>query len=215
MDRIRYFLGVILICGLLIGRGEKVLAASASEDIPSISGVIESLLLETDPTTGVATVVISIMDQDQFVQEVRISQETALTLGLLVLNEDGKPLLNSRVVGEPIEIDPAIIIPEEEAPQHPVASAIATFFSNIPGVSYETVIKARQAGNGYAAIAQALWLTARMGGNSDVFQKMMEARQTGDYSAFLRQDGTSPKNWGELRNAIVKEKNGLHIVPSD
>lgn len=215
MNRMRYFLGVILVCGLLIGRGEKVLAASASGNIPSISGVIESLLLETDPTTGVATVVISIIDQDQFLQEVRISQETALTLGLLVLDEDGKPLLNSQVVGEPIEIDPAIIIPEEDAPQHPVASAIATFFSNVPGVSYETVMKARQAGNGYGAITQALWLTSKMEGNSDVFQTIMEARQTGDYSAFLRGDGTSPKNWGELRNAILKEKKGLRIVTSD
>lgn len=215
MDRIRYFLGVILICGLLIGRGGQVLAASALEDIPSISGVIQGLLLETDPTTGVTTIVISIMDQDQFLQEVRISQETALTLGILVLDEDGKPLLNSRVVGEPIEIDPAIIIPEEEAPQHPVAMAIATFFSNVPGVSYETVMRAHQAGNGYAAIAQALWLTSKMGGNSDVFQTIMEARQTGDYSAFLRENGTSPKTWGELRNAILKEKNGLRIVTSD
>ena len=215
MNRTKYLFSLILILGLLVGEVGEVFAASPSVDINSISGVVQSILLETDPTTGVTTVVVSVMDNDQLLQEVRISQETAITLGLVVLNEDGKPLINNLVLGGPIEIDVTVIIPQKETLQHPVGSALATYFSNVPGLDYETVMKAHRDGTGFGVIAHALWLTDKLEGNSEVFKEILAARQTGDYSVFIRDDGTSPKNWGELRNAILEEKDGLGVVISD
>lgn len=214
MDRTRFFLSLVLALNLLIGSVGEAFAASPSVDTSFISGVIQSVLLETNPTTGVTTVVVSIMDNDQILQEVQISQETALTLGLIVLDEDGKPLINNLILGGSIEIDPAVII-SGKVSQHPVGSALATYFSNVPGLDYETIMKAHKAGTGFGVIAHALWLTDKLEGNSEIFKMILEARRTGDYSAFILDDGTSPKNWGDLRKAILEEKNGLGIVMSD
>ena len=38
---------------------------------------------------------------------------------------------------------------------------------------------------------------------SQNFSAILDAKETGDYSAFILDDSTTPKNWGQLRKAIL------------
>ncbi len=70
-------------------------------------------------------------------------------------------------------------------------------------MDYETIMSAHEQGVGFGAIAQALWLTTKLEGNAEIFEILIEAKQTGDFSAFVLEDGSSPENWGQLRKAII------------
>lgn len=198
-----------------MGQVGGVFAAPSLQGATPFIGVVQSITLETDAATGVATAIVDVIDDNLALQRVRISQETATALGLVVLDEDGKPVINELALGGPVEIDPATVIPDQEKTQHPVGSALATFFSDIAGLDYEAVMTAQKAGIGFGVIAQALWLTKRLAGNSEIFKVILDANQTGDYSAFILDDGTTPLNWGQLRKAIADENTGLGIVISD
>ncbi len=71
-------------------------------------------------------------------------------------------------------------------------------------------------GYGFGVIAQALWLTQKMEGDADVLTAILEAKKTGDYSAFTLEDGTVPTSWGQLKKAIMAgdKKNNLGVVMS-
>ena len=66
---------------------------------------------------------------------------------------------------------------------------------------------AHDKGTGFGVITQALWLTMKLNGDSEVFLTILDAKETGDYSAFLLDDGTTPENWGLLRKAILDSSN--------
>src|SRR5215216_5601097 len=194
-----------------------VFAASVQDNHTYISGVIQSVTLETDTVTGVTIVSIDVMDNNQALQSVRVSLETAIAHGLVILNGDGKPNINNSALGKPIDIDPSSVIPIQEENQHPIGSALATFFSDIDGVDYETIMAAHEQGIGFGVIAQSLWLTTNLEGNVEIFEALIHAKQTGDYSAFILEDGSSPENWGQLRKAILgnDKKKNLGIVISN
>jgi hypothetical protein len=124
-------------------------------------------------------------------------------------------VINELALGKTIEIDPAKVIPEQERQQHPVGSALATFFSDIEGVDYNTIMAAHEDGVGFGIIAQALWLTSELAGDSELFQSLIDAKVNNDYSAFsdFTDDGTTPKNWGQLRRALL-DKKSLGLVMS-
>ena len=191
-------------------------AAPASQEAIPIRGSVQSLTLEIDPTTGVATVIVHLKDSNQTAQTVRVSQETATALGLVLLDADGNPVLNEAALGVVVEIDPTMVIPQQEKKENPIGNALATFFSEIDGIDYDTIMSAHENGAGFGVIAQALWLTSELGGDSQVFQDLLYAKQHNDYSAFsdFTEDGTTPKNWGQLRNALLSKKN-LGLVMSD
>ena len=174
-------------------------------------------MLEANTVTGVTLVSVDILDVDQTLQSVRVSLETAIAQGLVVLNGDGKPVINDSALGRPIEIDPSNIIPTRQENQHPIGSALATFFSEIPGIDYETIMSVHEQGVGFGVIAQTLWLTTKLEGDAQIFETLLEAKQTGNFSAFILEDGTTPENWGQLKKAILAKdkKNGLGIVISD
>ena len=205
-------LSLLMAFSLLLAQGGRVFASSAGQDALPVSGVVQSLTLATDASTGVTTVIVDIVKGNDLSQPVRVSLETAFSLGLVVLSEEGKPGINHFALGKPVEIHPRNIIPDHPVDQHPLGSALATIFSNIPGMDYETIMIAHQQGIGFGVIAETLWLTTRLEGNSEVFEAILHARQTGDYSAFTLEDGTTPKNWGQLRQLILDPKNDLHVV---
>src|SRR6266508_243956 len=140
MSRIKLLLGIILTIILSMAQVGGAFAAPASQEATPISGTVQSITLESDPTTGVITVIVDITDSDQVVQTVRGNQETAIALGLVVLDGDGNPVINKVALGETIEIDPTTVIPDHQEPQHPVGNALATFFSDIEGIDYDTII---------------------------------------------------------------------------
>jgi hypothetical protein len=212
----KLLLGIILTIILLIAQVGGVFAAPASQEATPISGTVQSITRESDPTTGVITLIVKVMDSDQLIQTIRVNQETALALGLVVLEGDGNPIINQAALGETLEIDPAVVIPDQHEPQHPVASALATFFSDIEGLDYDTIMSAHENGIGFGVIAQALWLTSELEGDSQLFQDLLDAKQHNDYSAFsdFTEDGTTPKNWGQLRKVLLSKKN-LGVVISN
>jgi hypothetical protein len=80
------------------------------------------------------------------------------------------------------------------------------FFSGIDGVDYDTIITAHEDGYGFGVIAQALWLTKGLEGNSDDLQAILDAKESGDYSYFsylFSEDETVPTNWGQFRKAVM------------
>jgi hypothetical protein len=66
---------------------------------------------------------------------------------------------------------------------------------------------AHEDGVGFGVIAQALWLTNELGGDSTTFQALVEAKQSGDYSAITLADGSTPDNWGDVVKSLKKGDN--------
>lgn len=205
MNKAKIFIGLVLALSVLVGQVGSVLAAPAPQESDLLTGTVKSITLETDPNTGITTVIVEIKGADQTKQTFRISQETAITVGLVALDGDGNLVINKSALGKPIEIDPAMVLPDQQEDRHPVGDALATFFSDVPGMNYETIMAAHEEGISFGLIAQALWLTKELEGNSEVFTKLLIARETDDYSEFTF-DGVAPKNWGQLRKAIMDGK---------
>jgi hypothetical protein len=216
MSRIKLLLGIVLTIIISMAQVGGVFAAPASQEATPISGTVQSITLESDPTTGVVTVIVDVMNSNEVLQTVRVSQETAIELGLVLLDGDGNPVINELALSETVDIDPATIIPDQQEPQHPVGSALATFFSNIEGIDYDTIMSAHEDGVGFGVIAQVLWVTSELGGDSQLFQDLLYAKQHNDYSAFrdFTEDGTAPKSWGQLRKALLSKKS-LGVVMSN
>jgi hypothetical protein len=170
MNKMKILISLVLALSVLIGQVESVLAAHASQESDVLIGTVKSISLETDSNTGMTTVVVEMRAVDQTKQTFRISQETAITIGLVALDGDGNPVINKLALGKLIEIDPVTVIPDRQVDRNPVGDALATFFSDVPGMDYETIIAAHEDGNSFGLIAQVLWLTKQLEGNSEVFQ---------------------------------------------
>jgi hypothetical protein len=213
----KFSLSLLLALSLFVIQVGAVFAGSAREYETPISGIIQSITLETDTITGVTIVSVDVVDNEQVLQSVRVSLEAAIAQGLVVLNGDGKPDINNAALGKPVELDPSSIIPTRVEDQHPVGSALATFFSDIDGLDYETIMAAHRQGAGFGVIAQTLWLTTKLEGNAEIFETLIDAKQTGDFSAFILEDGSSPENWGQLKKAILAndKKKNLGIIMSN
>src|SRR3990172_5908563 len=215
MLKTKFLISLVLAMAILVTQAGAVLAAPAAQEPASINGVVQSITLETDTSTGVTIVLVKVLDHDGSSQTARVSLETAMSLGLLTLNADGNPVIHNAALGRPIEISAATLIPDGGTKPHPIGAALAEFFSDVAGIDYDTIMAAHEDGTGFGVIAQALWLTTRLQGDSEVFLALLEARENNDYSAFVLEDGTTPKNWGQLRKVILEKKDNLGMVMSD
>jgi len=212
----KFFISAVLAITILIVQVGGVFAAPESQASPIISGTVLSITLETNPNTGITTVVVEVAGKGQDSQKLRVSQETAVALGLVSLDGDGNPVINKAALSRLIEIDPATVIPENEVDRHPVASALETVFSDISGINYDVIMKVHLDKNiGFGVIAQALWLTRQLHGDAQIFEALIVARETGNYDRFTPEGGTTPKNWGQLRKAILEGKLGTVISDKD
>lgn len=214
MSRIKFFASLTLAIALLAAQAGAALAAPPRQDT-TISGTVQSIVLETD-SEGVTTVVVTLEDSTGGSTTVRLSVDTAVGLGLVTLDANGDPVVNDAAVGTTVEIDPATVIPDEETTeeQHPVAAALANFFSSLLGIDYDVIMATHEEGVGFGVIAQALWLTNKLGGDTELFTIIVDAKQSGDYSAITLPDGTSPKNWGQFRKALLDHKENLGQIMS-
>jgi hypothetical protein len=137
-------------------------------------------------------------------------------VGFVGLDGDGKAVINEKILGKHVEIDLTSILPPEEEKRHPVADALAQFFYSSMGAEddeiYNAIMEARDQGVGFGVIAQVLWLTQAIpgGGNLEDFQALLDAKQSGIYAdlPFVDENGATitPRNWGELKNAILTGK---------
>ena len=212
MHKTKFLISLALALTILVSQAGTAFAAPAfqQDESSQITGTVQSITLESDPNTGTTTVLVTLIDGKAF-HTVRVSLETAITLGLVTLDGDGNPLLNQSVLGDFIEIDPAAMIAQEVEYRHPVGSALAAFFSDILGVDYDSIMAMHDEGFGFGVIAQTLWLTKKMDGDSEIFLALLEAKESGDFSAFVLEDGTTPKNWGQLKKAL-SDKGSLGVV---
>jgi hypothetical protein len=202
----KILVGFLLAVTMLVTTVHGVFAAPEP-----ITGTVQSVTLETNTNTAVTTVLIILLDSD-VAHTVRINIDSAIALGLVTLGGDGNPIINEEILGQLIEVDPTIVITDEQEKQHPVGDALATFFSDIVDLDYETIMAVYDEGTGFGVIAQALWLTRKLNGNSEIFLTIIDAKKSKDFSAFVFEDGTIPTNWGQLKQAILNGKNGKPSV---
>lgn len=212
MNKTKIFIGLVLALSVLIGQVGSVLAAPAPPESDLLTGTVKSITLETDPNTGITTVIVQVTSTDQTTQTLRISQEIAIRVGLVALDGDGNLVINKSALGKLIEIDPATVLPDQQEDRHPVGDALATFFSDVPGLDYEAIMDEHDKGVGFGVIAQALWLTKEVKGDAEIFNALLQAKQDNNYTnlpfKFVDENGTPiiPKNWGQLRKAIMDGK---------
>lgn len=214
---------LLLIITVLFAQVGSVLAAPISQETTPITGTIDTVVVETD-AEGVSTVVVTLTDDVGATQTVRLSLETAVGLGLIQTDPatgepvvdpvTGTPLVVEDLTGQPIEIDPATVIPddggEEEETAHPIAALLAAFF----GEDASVVDQYHQDGFGFGVIAQAMWMSQQLNGDASVANLILEAKESGDYTSFVLPDGSTPANWGQFKKAVLEKKNNLGVIVS-
>lgn len=212
MKRVKFLVSLILVTAVLVGQVSTVFAAA-----DPITGTVQSITLETNVNTAVTTVRITLLDNGAS-QKVRVNIDSAIALGLVILGGDGNPVINEAILGQQLEVKSSTVISEEPLHQHPVGDALATFFSDIIDLNYETIMTVHDEGIGFGVIAQALWLTKKLDGNAELFLAIITAKKTKDFSAFVLEDGTSPENWGQFKKAVMddkKDKPGIVMAIKD
>jgi len=203
MKRTKIVLSTLLATILLATQIIAVGAAPANQDTTPITGEINDVVIDTDTST----VVVTLTNELGEVQTVRISIEDALYLELITDDGSG-PVVDFDKITTDVNIDPAIVIPDatDEA-QHPVGSALSDFFSDLLGVNYETVMDYHDEGTGFGVIAQALWMTNALEGDSEMFAAILEAKKSKEYGEIITlPDGSVPQNWGQFRKAVMSDQ---------
>ena len=227
MYKTKLLASIVLIAAVLFGQVGAAAAASPAQDTPPISGNITSITPETD-TNGTTTVLVTLTDTNGAEQTVRISVETAVSLGLLKLDETtglpvidettGLPVVDDTKVNTTVEIDPTTVIPDqpvEEEPVHPIAALLASFF----GVDEQIVDDLHEDGFGFGLIAQALWMskdiTESDGGDVELASCILDAKKNGTYSeCFDFGDDPVPTNWGQFKKVFSEKKHNLGVIVS-
>lgn len=173
-----------------------------------IVGTVQSITLQTD-STGAIIVVVTVTDSSGATQTLDLSVASATTLGLVTTDSSGAPVVNTSQIGQSITVDPSLVLPAAPAvPENPVGAAIAAFF----GLDDQTIEGYHESGVGYGVIAQACWLSFALGGDASQCGAIIQAKQSGDYSAFTLPDGTVATNWGQFRKALLDKHNPLQTL---
>ncbi|MBK9923841.1 MAG: hypothetical protein IPP66_00990 [Anaerolineales bacterium] len=215
MFKIKVFTSLLLIATVLFAQVGIAAAAPQTQDATPITGTIQSINLETD-TIGATSVLVTIADESGETQTVRLSVDTAIGLGLVALDPvTNEPIADTTQYGTLIEIDPTTVLPDEEPVEesyHPLSKILATFFEEDASVIDEY----HNGGFGFGLIAQSLWMSQNLGGDASLAGQILEAKQSGDYSA-LFPEGTEniPTNWGQFKKEVSEKKNNLGVVVSN
>ena len=221
MSSTKLLASILLVLTVLFAQVGVVAAAPQTQDTTPVTGTIQSISTETD-ANGVTTVLVTLMDDQGATQTVRLSVDTAVALNLITLDPTTQePVVDDTQVGQTVEIDPATIIPDEapaEESVHPIAWLLAEFFGEDPSI----VEGYHEDGFGFGVIAQSLWMSQNVGGDASLAGQILEAKQSGDYSAITLSDGTAltlpdgtvPTNWGQFKKALLDKKNNLGVIVS-
>jgi hypothetical protein len=206
---------VFLVFALLV----MTAGTAFAQDITTITGTVQDVVIQTDTATGETTVALTLLDETtNTTQIINISLATAETLGLVTTDTTtGESTVVDGVVGTTVEVDSSTVIPGEgtttEESQHPVGSALSNFFSDLLGVDYDTIMEYHDNGTGFGVISQALWLSNSLGGGTETFKTLLDAKKSGDYSSITLEDGSTPDNWGDVVKS-AKEVGNLGSVMS-
>lgn len=215
-----------LITGFILATAIAVLQVGivAAQDTIPPTDAIQNITIETDEATSTTTVVVTYKDDAGGIQTVRLSVETAASLGLVTIDSTKTPpeiVVNNSVVEQSDPSDPTDETAETDETteaEHPVGSRLTDFFGDFLGVDYDTIMAAHENGAGFGVIAKALWMTNKLGGDSNTFQAILEAKKTGDYSNLTLPDGSTSTatNWGQFKKDVTDkgDKDNLGSVMS-
>ncbi|MBI2333491.1 MAG: hypothetical protein HYU84_15265, partial [Chloroflexi bacterium] len=203
---------IIFVAALLTLTTGTVFAQEATP----ITGTVESVVPQTDATTGETIYVVTLTDEFGTTQVVNVSEATAEALGLITVDATTGEVTINEVI-DPITVNPEDILPtegegEEEA-EHPVGSKLGEFFGELVGVDYDIIMEAHEGGVdgggvGFGVIAQALWFSNQLEGDPAAnFTALIEAKQSGDYTNIILADGSTPDNWGDVVKSLKKGEN--------
>jgi hypothetical protein len=215
MKNLRLITTLALAFAFLFAQVGNVAAAPLAQAETPITGNIVSIEPQMDGTTVLVTL--------EGGQTVLISVATAAGLGLLVVDENGEPVLDpvtnlptadESQVGQPVEILPGDVIldetPEEEEPVHLISALLADFFD----VDASLIDSYHNGDNedgvfGFGVIAQALWMSQNVDGEIS-FEDILQAKKDGS-GEFTLSDGTviTYTNWGQLKKALLEKHNSL------
>ncbi len=127
MNKLKLILTMALTFAVLFAQVGSAAAAPLTQTPTPITGTIQSITTET--TNGVTTVVVTLLDAQNVPQTVRLSVDTAVTLGLVTLDPaTNAPVVDQTKIGQPVSIDPATVIPNPTVAVNPISSILATFF---------------------------------------------------------------------------------------
>jgi hypothetical protein len=209
MSKTKFFTGVLLVLAVLFAQVGTAFAAPASQDT-TITGTVTGIVPETD-ANGVTTVLVTLVDSLGQTQTVRVSLDTAVTLGLATVDPATQTVTAVDPTGLPaITIDSTAIIPDVEVEVHPIASILASFF----GMDPVAVNDLHEEGFGFGVIAQALWMQKNLGDDAVTAEIILQAKENKDFSTITLPDGTNPTNWGQFRKALLDKKNNLGVIVS-
>ena len=168
MNKIKLIITLGLTLVVLFAQTGNV-AAAPVQDTASITGIITNIALDTD-ANGVTTVLVTLDDLGT-VQTVRISLDTAFELGLLVTLDP--PVVDESKINSDtsVEIDPDLVITEEEESVHPLAALLAGFF----GADASVIDGYHTDGFGFGVIAQALWMSQNLNDDASLAGQILEA----------------------------------------
>jgi len=208
---------LLLALAVLFAQFGTAAAAPLAQETTPITGEVLSITVETD-ADGLATVVVEVLDEFGETQTLRLSVETALALGLITLDPDtNEPVVDETKIGQPVEIDPATVLTEEEESNHIISTLLGMFFGEDAGV----IDSYHEDGYGFGLIAQAMWMSKDFSGDASLTGDILVAKKDKDFEAFfeahpeyLVEGEEVPTNWGQFKKAFSNKKNNLGSVVS-
>lgn len=216
MFKFKVFASILLAVLILVGQTGVAAAAPGSQSTSAITGTIKNITIKKGATaTDPSTVLVTVLDSQGITHKVYISVEDAVKLELVTMDPITKlPVVDLTKIGKPITIAPEQQLPPppgtEITREQPVAKLLADYFE----VEYEAVMDLHTDGFGFGEIAQAFFLAKELD-DVTLVGDILDAKKTGDYSAFELEDGSTPTNWGQFRQAVLGHgKNNLGIVVS-
>ena len=216
MSKTKLLTGILLVLAVLFAQVGTAFAAPEGQET-TITGTIVSVVPETDTNGVTNTVLVTYKDAGLVEHTVRISLETAASLGLVTVDTTVTPnvVTVAAQTDDPVTIESGTIIPNEEPTDefiHPIAALLANFFEVEPSV----VQGYHDDGYGFGVIAQAMWMAKSLDiGDMTNAGLILEAKKTGDYSAFTLPGGSTPTNWGQFKKAVMgKDKKNLGVIVS-
>lgn len=155
------------------------------------SGIVVSLALVTDPITLKTTLDVVLTDLTN--PPFSLDLETAIGLALIIPNP--------AMIDTPIELDPVDIL--EIGEYSDKTTLLFNFFGAQLALTPDMLAAYEDGGIGFGVLAEALWITARLGGDAALLDQILVAKKSSDFSTIVLPDGSTPTNWGQLRKSAI------------
>lgn len=149
MSKPRLFITLLLATLLvMIPLGTVGAAASLGDEgttTETVSGVVQTIVVETDEVTEVSTVLVTLTMQNGKSTTVRLSAEVATTLGLVVTEtqEEQVVTVNDLKIGESVQLDPLTVILDEgqsPLPEEPIIGTVQQIDVEVDELTEETTV---------------------------------------------------------------------------